>query len=103
MKNSTTKNGTTGTFNITYHPDILKREEKIWQDIEKELTAVNRDRKINSILEDKEYTELTMEETNAFKEWVKMYEFNEYFHKKFEESIDWSDYISSQLYLENKI
>ena len=37
MKNSTTKNGTTGTFNITYHPDIFKKDEKIWQEIEKEL------------------------------------------------------------------
>jgi hypothetical protein len=92
-----------GTFNITMHPDIYEKDSLIAGEIKKEMTAVNRDRKIDSILEDKEYTELTMEETNAFKEWVKMYEFNEYFHKKIEESIDYSDYISSQLYLENKI
>lgn len=93
----------TGTFNITYHPGLFDKDMELVDKIEKEVTAVNRERKINSILEDKEYVPYTAEETQTYKDWLKMYEYTEYINKQLEESINYSEYISNQLYLENKI
>lgn len=93
----------TGTFDITYHHSLFDKDMELVERIEKEVTAVNRERKLDSILEDKEYTPYTAEETQTYKDWLRMYEYTEYINKQLEDSINYSEYLANQLYMEIKI
>lgn len=93
----------TGTFDITYHHTIFDKDIELVERIEREVTAVNRERKLDSILEDKEYIPYTAEETQIYKDWIRMYEYSEYINKQLEDTINYSEYIAEQLYMQIKI
>ena len=99
MTNLTTKNGMTGAFNINYTAGLFDKDIALLERIEKEVTAVNRERKIESILEDKEFIEYKQEETQTYKDWLRAHEYAEYINKQIEESINYSEYIVNHLYM----
>lgn len=81
----------TGKYSMSIDPATMG-------EVEREMTIINRDRKIDAILNDTEYIPLEMEETEAYKTFeYSMYYIN-YISNQIDTSIEYSEYIVEQLY-----
>jgi hypothetical protein len=80
----------TGKYSLGIDPVTI-------DEVEREMTIINRDRKIDAILNDTEYIPLEMVETEAYKTFEYVMYYIDYITKGLDTSID-SEYIAEQLY-----
>jgi len=91
MKTLTTKNGMTGKYSMGIDPATMG-------EVEREMTIINRDRKIDAILNDTEYIPLKAEETEAYKSFEYGMCYIEYLTEQINKSTEYTEYIAKQFY-----
>lgn len=112
MTNITTESGTTGTINYQdylaeYMPDSIAYSTYIGVDpygdsdllkkAKSKVTAVNRERQIEDILEDKPFEPLKIEDTDEYKEYMATCSYSTYIAENLNRSICYSEYIAEQI------
>jgi hypothetical protein len=113
MTSITTESGTTGTINYQYylteHLDKSKSyaiyiaidpyndDDALLKKAQKKVTAVNRERQIEDILEDKPFEPLKIEDTDKYKEYMATCSYSTYIAENLNRSICYTEYIAEQL------
>jgi len=94
MTSITIGNGTTGTIN--YSDYIAIDNDELLKKAEKKVIAINRQRKIDAILEDKEYIPFLIEETEEYKLYNDLN--SHYSYENMYKSIAYGEYICDIAY-----
>lgn len=113
MTNITKESGTTGTINyqdylaeklyksISYSIytaiDPYGYDDTLLKKAQKKVTAVNRERQIDNILEDKPFEPLKIEDTDEYKEYMATCSYSTYLAEKF---ISYVEYIAESNYIQ---
>jgi hypothetical protein len=112
MTNITTESGTTGTINYQdYLAENLKNspsyavytaidpygDSDLLKKAKSKVTAVNRERQIDDILDDVPFEPLKIEDTDEYKEYMATCLYSTYIAENLDRSICYSEYIAEQL------
>jgi len=116
MTNITKESGTTGTINyqdylaeklyksISYSIytaiDPYGYDDTLLKKAQKKVTAVNRERQIDNILEDKPFEPLKIEDTDEYKEYMATCSYSTYLAEKLDKSISYVEYIAESNYIQ---